>query len=191
MRQLTKEEIVTKWGPVIDTLNPKSRADREKLCLYAHQHALIESENDSDGTPVSPLFEPFGKNLLPIALRIMSKVNDLSKVSLTPLPAFLLEKNGKTWQENVKTFTMNVRIDKNDLRDMQLMHGIDLIQETEHILTDEAANQLNDIIEKGSKIHMLLAAASIVVITEGPNDPKISLRSRFFIEREGFTIEDL
>jgi hypothetical protein len=78
MRELTKDEIVRKWGPIVEQAGFPT-AHVEKICLYLHHHAMLENEIQTTltGPAVSARFSdmtpsnnPFPA-LLPISIEVL------------------------------------------------------------------------------------------------------------------------
>jgi hypothetical protein len=65
------EELISRWKPIIETLNVEER-HVEKLATYAQQHSMLEIERLHNVS--------FTETTLPYALKVLSKIENLDKV---------------------------------------------------------------------------------------------------------------
>jgi len=188
MNELTNEELIKKWSVILDPMDfPKEHL--LKVATYAEHHAKIEAGYESRGFDLSQAkMEGFGGKLLPISLRILEKIKDLSKLHVARFPTVYFN---EFKQENVETYTMSIGMNQEDIMNLRHYHGIDVVAEAESMLTEEVSNQLNYMIEEGNEIYVYLVASAVSLISEGSSVPKISIRSRFHKEPKTVSMEDL
>ncbi len=196
MNKLNEEQIVKKWGVVIDTLTFRTKEDRAKACKYAELHSLtelLEAESlarfpEMRSTAIDE--PPFSQNLLPISLKVLEGIKDLSKIHFTGQPVFMIERNGGVQAETVKAHGMTISLSREDY---QVKLGIDIINNLEGRVIQKVVEQLNKLIEEGNEIHMFLAVAGIRIISEGKThlNPQLTLISRYHTEPQIITIDDL
>lgn len=192
------KKIVRKWRPVIETLKFKE-FDIKKVCEYAELHSLEESI-ESLTVPMTTIeFLPgMNKNLLPLSLMILKKVNDLSKIHFVSSPAFLINRNGKHEPESVKTYAFETNISYDQIMSLvQIIGGINTESKIESDLITEISGKINELINDENEIYVYLVAQSISSISAAGKPPKIMLRSRYHVEpckiqqSSGITINDL
>ena len=203
MKKLTDEQVIKKWSPVLETLNFKNEVDRNKACIYADLHALSEVKAKEtllqypEMNAASPIIgAPLTENLLPISLKVLEGINDLSKVHFTGSPAFMILRNGGYEAETVGAHSISILIDYDMYMDMIRQTGIDSIVHLESAIIHELSHHINEILEKGNEIHMYLAVAGLrIIFMDGDKDKKphgqLSLISRYHVEPTSVTINDL
>lgn len=67
------EELISKWIPILLNLNIEER-HLEKLAIYAERHSKLETERLHNIS--------FTETTLPYALKVLSKIEDLDKVTI-------------------------------------------------------------------------------------------------------------
>jgi hypothetical protein len=188
------ENIVKKWRPVIESLNFKE-SDIQKVCEYAELHALEESTDYMSLPKVDTVDTTFklsaDETLLPLSLRVLSKINDLSKVHFVDGPAFVIERNGKVESETVKTYSIQSTVTQDQIMQLKHLHGIDVIDMVENELILLLVDKLNSEIEMGNDLYVYLVAQSIRIITVGTEPPRIMMSTRFHAEEPVVTMNDL
>jgi len=198
MKELNEEQIVKKWGPIIDTLNFKAE-NRAKACKYAELHALFEAEAATTlykypemrtSTIDNP---PFTENLLPISLKVLEGIRDLSKIHFISQPVFMITRDGNPQPESVGAHQISIGINHEDYMDISRKHGIDVLNTLESAIIHEMSARINQLIEEGNKIYIFLVIAGMRMISEGKEgmNPQVSIYGRWHIESPTISIEDL
>lgn len=190
------DNAVMRWEPIIKMLDFK-RGDIPKVCWYVHLHALTESTPHTV-FPGTTEFIPknVGENMLPISLKVLSKVNDLSKVHFEGIPVFTLIRGEKVCGETMKTHSISSEVTHGQIMELTQQTGIDVTSMVENELIEKLADTYNKLIEQGNELYIMSVAQSIALVTEGTQPPRIRLLSRFHIEGPGvkekyITIDDL
>lgn len=184
------EKIVKKWKPVIEIFDFNNE-DIVKVCEYAEAHSMIESAEHlsfmNNGYPT--LGDKLNKfriksenTLLPLSLKILQKISDLSKIHLTFQPVFIIERDGESQAVTVKTYNIEAGITPSEIMENALA-GIDNIEMAENLMAEELANKMNTEISKGYELYVYLVAQSIRIITIGTEPPKIMMCTRYHIEK--------
>jgi len=192
MRELTKDEIVRKWGPVVEASG--IQADHvEKISLYLHHHAMLENENMFRAPSPSPRLadtapsnNPFPA-LLPISIEVLKKIKDLSKVRFVAVPEW--EENGEI--KKVETIKMTASIPRQDAFDLTRRYGINVVIETEKLGVKLMSDHINKLIDEGKQISFYVVISSVQIISEGTGEPKIGFVSRFLAEDKPITMNDI
>jgi hypothetical protein len=199
MSKLNEEQIVKKWGPVINDLKFKTKKDRAMACKYAELHALVEL-SEAEMLTNFPVMRstaidqpPLVKNLLPISLKVLAGINDLSKLHFTGQPVFKFIRNNEWVMETVKAHGISISLSQEDYQDISQQLGIDIINNLESVIIQEVTEKLNTLIEEGNEIYMFLVVAGIRMISEGKDtfNPQLTLISRYHAEPTSVSIEDL
>ena len=199
MKKLNEKQIIKKWKQVINNIKLKTEEDRIKVCKYAELHALtelLEAESlarfpEITSTIIDPL--SLSSNLLPLSLKVLEGIKDLSKVHFTGQPAFALMRKGQSMSKTVNTYVINISISREDFRNISHQSGIKNLSKLEGLIVSKITEQLNKLIEEGNEIHIFLVIADIRMISEGKThlDPQLTLMSRYHVEPQMITIDDI
>jgi len=191
-----KDNAVMKWESIVKMMDFK-KSDIPKVCEYADLHTLLESTNHTV-FPGTTEFIPkyLEDSMLPISLKVLSKVKDLSKVHFEYLPVFRLMRDGEICSETMKTHSISSDVTRDQIVELKRQTGIDLIAMVESELIEKLAGIYNKLIEDGNELYVFVVAQSIAIVAEGTQAPQIRLLSRFHIEGPGvweksITINDL
>lgn len=192
------DNIVKKWSPVMESLN-FSKGDLPKVCEYAELHALTELAEREMLTEFpqmrsTTIDQPLiSNNLLPMSLKVLRGINDLSKVHFTGQPAFRFMRNSELVFETVKAHVMTIAMKHEDYIDIHRNLGIDVLNNLESVIIQEVTEQLNKIIEEGNEIYIYLAVAGIRMMSEGVDglNPKLTLISRYHVEPGTISLDDI
>lgn len=192
-----KENAVKKWAPVLEHLKFK-KEDVPHVCWYAELHALAEATTRETLSRFPEMkidtvdAPPFTENLLPISLKVLEGIEDLSKVHFTSQPVFMIMRNGDYVPGTAKAYQISIDVGQDCILEFSQMHGIDILNELEGAIVHEMSARINDLIEEGNEIWMYLAVAGVRIISETTQPrARLSLISRYHVEPQTVTIEDL
>jgi len=198
MKKLNEEQIVKKWGPMLEQYGIPVE-NLNTMCTYAEFHALIESEVPFGMQNMDLYDRNQMKNLLPVSIKILTKVKDLSKIHPVPVPFFQFMKKDQICSESVKTHSLSFNIDREDIVKMisGVEPGLEMMSALEDTISNKVSEHFNKLIDEGNEIHLFLALSSIRMITSGSitlgttDQPMVQLLSRYHAEPTSVTVDDL
>ena len=194
-QKLDIKNLKIKWGPILESLNFKEE-HKEKLAEYCEWHTLIESTD---------LFSTMQKpSTLNISLKILSKLDNLDKISFQSLPYNIISINNKCIDIHgillkpiiinsiVGTFQYSIKEEK--FYDDH--YGLNTLNHHEDSILMEIVPKLNDIIKKCEKVFFYQVISEIRRAASEFQDsinPVIYVRSRFYEynKKNSVTIDDL
>jgi len=192
-----KENATKKWSPILEHLKFK-KEDIPNVCWYAELHALAEATTRETlsrfpGMKIDTVdAPPFTENLLPISLKVLEGIKDLSKVHFTGQPVFMIVRNNEYVPETVKAYQISIDVAEDYILDFSQMQGIDILNELEGAIVHEMSARINDLIEEGNDIWMYLAVAGVRIISETTQPrARLSFISRYHAEPQTVSIADL
>jgi hypothetical protein len=118
-----KEKIVNKWSPVIENMGYKGNKI-EQIACYAEQHSIMENLEANIGK--------IGKNFLPVAMKIISKLKNLDNVNFNLV-------------ENSNNHTVSIDLDREKIVS-KLLSGTDVVIKCESDLIDKAVEKIDNAI---------------------------------------------
>ena len=138
-----QEQILKKWSPVLDAL--KVTVKRQFIAEYAEQQSTKENELLNSNPSVGVL-----QNLLPISLKILSKLNLNSKnVSL---------------KDGLPTISFSAELEKNELENIKAADGLELVQKLENKIVDNLVTYINKELETKDNLYINTVCQSISLI---------------------------
>jgi len=182
--------IIEKWSPIIDELNRDPETDiekltkKEKMCLYAHYHALTEILNSLHIIPMSNEKTDesrLNKSTLPMSLKIIKNVDNFENIIITNSPIY--EYNGKSIREGTIEFSRELSEILKDpdetFKENKTEFSLDDLDRIEKIICSVTTDYLNNLIKenKNKKIFLYLVIQTIMVI-----DKKIRWNTRLAVD---------
>jgi len=149
-----------KWKPILDSLNITNNEKRVKIALYAEQHMKLDSYNHNP----TNIANNIGASLLPISLKILSKLDNFEIVDNPRL---------------VETYQVSSSINREEIESLRCFTtspGIEIVQRLESVLVEELISQL-----RGKRVLVYMVVSSMLVISEETFSPKMILSSRIKI----------
>jgi len=181
-KQWDVNEIEKKWGSTIKKFSFEEK-DIQRICEYAERHRLAEFEVTESLKKEGARFTDLKRSLLPISLRILEKVKDLSKVHFVPAPNFTYEKDGKESMKTDSNFQFKTAITSDNIPELRKLDWtIDVIGLVENNIVEKMSAEYNEMIEKGDSIYVYLVVASTTLISTAIGAPEMVVRSRFYAD---------
>jgi hypothetical protein len=143
--------IIKRWKPILKELNIDENY-WEDIALFCEKNTFKEKDNT--------------EYHLPMALRILSRIN-LSKVLFT------------NNDEICKKHSIAISISREDLHDITIQNGIDVVTMVESSLIDELAYYINKLIDNEGGV-VIYDLCTNIITDEIPMSPRILMES-FFI----------
>ena len=166
MKEIDKLKAISKWSPVLESLEIKDKKTLEWLSIYAEYTSMRESEKNVDN----------GNNYLPVSLKIASKLelNDID-IDVMSIPADM--------KHISETYQFVIKIPKNFVEDIRYSgKESEHIESMESILIEHTIEEINKIL-KGKKIFRPYdIVSSISILLDDIDDAKMIFRSRFYAE---------
>ena len=196
MENVKKEYYVAKWGELIKDLKLFPDEYIEKVSEFAERFSREQAnlkETLSTGSywdkTSAPIFND-NDNLLPLNLRLISKLKDLSKVVFLNSPEEIVKVGDEEVYIKVGTFQCTHDISQQKLADIREQIGIDVIAEVEDSILSLIADKINAQIDMGETIYMWMPISSIAIIVEGTTPPRLLARTRYATSKN-LTLNDI
>ena len=186
-KDLRKEEITRKWADVLQGFNIRTKY-YEKVAGYLHNFALSEAANTSIENLNKLNSKDENSTLVPLNLKIITKINDLSKVEFVIGPMFVIEKFekevkeneefrdvyvSKTKAESVSTIETRIKIPVDEYTHTG-HYGKSWVEGYEDILAELIAKKINEKIDEGYTPYVYILVQSIMVIDENKKYVRIN-----------------
>ena len=148
----------SKWSPICNILQIEDDKMREYVSCYAEHHSKIESKS----SPLSVSYyeknssRDIDSNLLPVSMKLLSKINFENKHFLIVDPS------------STDTYSASVSIDisENNTKDNPRW-GMDLVQSKESELVDKMADIINEKLKEFNTLVVYSMISSIKVSVVG------------------------
>lgn len=167
MERKNYEKIIEQWMPVMDSLddiNLEKISKKEKLCLYAHYYSENEKNNiNSTLINLQPNVIDYNNTLLPIGLKILSKLSSLDNVIVVNSPNYKYE--NRYIQIGNLDITSNIE-EYHGLSDLEKAETI------ENIIIADTVDVLNKEIKNNKIIFIYYVVSSIRLLSEYPNSSR-------------------
>jgi len=171
-QEKTPEEALKKWSPILDVL--KVTVKRQLIAEYAERHSHMEFErvttfSTPETTPLDIITNPdLGQNLLPVSLKILSQLN----------------LNGKnvSLKDGLPTISFSVELEKNEVKDIKEVEGLELVQKLENKLVDNLVTYINKELETKDNLYINTVCQSISIISTEEWSPRMEITSRIYID---------
>jgi hypothetical protein len=175
-----KHSRMENWNRVY---GEKEIIPEKKERLITHPDIDPYGEENWDDTPINNGRSPSGfhlgpdpaadvaQNLLPISMKILSKLNLEGK-------NLVVEDNPRSVEE----YQVACSVSRNQIEDVRAMLGIDVVQKIENMLVEEMIQMINRRLEDKNNFHVYIMAESISLISEATWAPRMILKSRFKVE---------
>ena len=165
------EKALKKWNPILDALQVTDEKHREYMAEYAERHQNFEY-NFENYTPIRGIETVGGngnvaQNLLPVALKIFSKLN--------------LEGKKVEFAELVDVVFLSKTLERNTIEEIKASDGYAMVQELEKGLIDDLVIKINEELKEGNTIIIDLLAQSISLISEASWSPRMYVNSKYKI----------
>lgn len=187
MYKFDQEKANKKWMSIIDMLPFENDNHNDKMCKFAELFSLNEYTPYSTlsgvgiGECMPPSMigingEPMKKeeeweSLLPLNLKVLSKVTNLDKIIIMDGPQGNFDWKGVSKTIQVKSLSIDVTLHRDDM-------FIDPQIQYEHTIIYEVAKVINDKIDEGYTIFVYMPIQSIKLIAEKTMAPKLYIISR-------------
>lgn len=155
--EIDTEKVVSKWKPIMEAMKIEDNTMKIFLSAYSEIFALNDTKKKSF---LSDVFS----NLLPINLRILSKLNLENKT-------VILSENS----EYIKDYGFPFTLKKEDL-----VLGIDVVSQIEHEAIEEISNMINLKIKDFEKLY-INEIVSEIKVEDNTDYAKVIYFSRFGI----------
>jgi len=167
---------ITKWYPIIDNFYIKEEF-REKIATHLEKIASLEYLNNDLNSSLNVLnsTSTFTKSLLPMELKIISKIFDLSKVKFVPNIEFVLEDNEVL---KVDTFINECSHQRNSF-ELLNTNALELINYMEDHIIQQIADKINELIKENHIVYIYILVNSNILIAEGTLAPKMVIKSMY------------
>lgn len=164
------KRALKKWSPILNALN----VTKEYIAEYAERHTMQESFPMIETSPrlhdINSNHGDIAQNLLPVSLKIMSKIN--------------LDGKKVRFEKMVNTIEMSEALSRDHIEDIKRQNGMDVVQRLEGLLIDKLTNHINDELEKGDTLVVDSICNSISLISEATWAPRMIISSKFKVINE-------
>jgi len=179
------KKLIEKWKPILEMMDISEKY-YEKISTYADHIAKLEAHlftTTSSDEGLYPLSEkdmkktrsnPF-KSLLPISLKILSKIKNLDSVHIMTEPSGV--KDGK--MIDALNYSFSISISQKDMIDLKEVFGLDIVDKIENMIIEHVSQKLNELISGGKLLYVYNLGVSLNMIVEKTFAPKLTLVSRF------------
>jgi hypothetical protein len=196
MKQLNEDQATAKWSEIIKMACPELKPEYTgKVCLFAHlaatnemfspavppaRPAMISDMTDIVNHPSMPI--------IPINLKIINKISDLSKVVFTHGPTYIREwyttEPDSSGVNHMKYHTVNNpinTIENKILAEKPPRYGLDAYSNwcdhLERSIIDIVTTYFNRLIDEGNTLYIYMPVSDIMFIDRG-DEFEIKIRSR-------------
>ncbi len=172
--KIDSEKALRKWTPILDALKVIDPEVRQFMCVYAEYHQIESYDYDSHGRGMGGWFpnadpptRDIGQNLLPMSMKILSKLN-LSGKTFEIMPKLEQKEYGITMSHE-------------DKQDIRAATGMDIVQKMENKLVDALVTDINRQLETKNTIYIDILVKSISLLAMEEFTPKMLMSSRYKI----------
>jgi hypothetical protein len=165
-----KENVLRKWKPICEILNVTDEKLINFMCEYAEYHMLLENVAFTTTGPMGPIKEistpnmsDIFKNLLPISLKVLSKLN--------------LKNKNVMILDNQPTMKFNYTLKSGDV-DVAEKINLEIIAMVEDILIQKLVDYLNKELETKDNLYITMLVNSVSLISEKTMLPTMILSTR-------------
>lgn len=166
------EKIINKWSTVIENMGYKGSKMKE-FALYMENHCILESKNTNtsfilpkkeliEGLLDSYISSEFSPNLLPVACKILSKIENLNLENVS----FNLTDKSTT------DYLIDLPLNREEIIQKK-SENIDVVRETEAKLVELAAEKINNAIGELNNNSEIIFETKILTkhldLVDGPN----------------------
>ena len=182
--KIDNTKALKKWGPILDALKIEGAELRLFAAVYAEYHQLIDNMNYATIGLSTPLYnstwgEDKGmsgsgdqiQNLLPVSLKILSKLNLSGKTYEIKDPK----------EFNIGTLEFSMELSDEEIQDIKYATGMDIVQKLEKKLVDVIVSHINKELETKNNLYIHTLANSINIISAEGFKPRVYITSRYKI----------
>lgn len=162
------KKLLERWDPIFYSLKVKDERVKLFMAHYADYHSSLEIENTKIFSDSNMNYT----NLLPISLRVLSRLNLANKnlYIRKNLPNSMFENEVEVKNEEIKD---------DDIIYSSKRETLKVIQTTEEKLVQQLVDYINYKLETSNDFYVTQMVNSMGILTENSGKPKMVLMSRF------------
>lgn len=165
------KKLLSKWEPIFYSLNVENERVRLFMAHYAEYHTELEIENAK--IPDHSMMNHI--NLLPISLRVLSRLNLLDK------NLYIKKGMPNSIFENEVDYEIEEAKDENIIYSSK-RKTLEVVQTTEEKLVQQLVDYVNNKLETSDNFYVTQMVNSLGTLKENTGKLKMVLISRFSVE---------